>query len=323
MMRDRVYLDGSRRFYKGNVHTHSTWSDGKRPAGEVAERYRSRGYSFLCLSDHNVYSDTQEFDTDGFIVIAGTEQGGISPVMDKNPGFHFNALGDPTVTPSKPRYTHRQKMPHPVPWTGEDTPQNVIDELRARGNLVIYNHPEWHLARFENMVRYHGYFAVEIYNHASEWTPSTSYGTAYWDHALQNGNRIFGLATDDSHKQKDEAIRDYDGGWIQVQAESLTRMDVIRALKRGSFYSSSGPSILDLRVEGGRLHVQCSPCRYVMFKAFPQRGEFLADFKDGNSMTSASNVIDGGMDYIRVECIDAAGQVAWSNPVFIKDLQES
>lgn len=319
-VKDRVYLDGRGRYYKGNVHLHSLWSDGQRTLPDIINRYKSRGYSFICLSDHDVYVDTQAHDSQDFVTIAGAEQGGMNPVMDKNPGFHFNALGDPTVTPPKPRYTHLQRLPHPVPWTDAETPQRVIDELVARGNLVIYNHPEWHLTRFECMVRYRGFFAVEIYNHGTERTTATSYGTAYWDHALQNGKRVFGVAADDSHCQRDDAIRDYDGGWVQVQAEELSRVGLVRAMKQGSFYSSSGPAIYDLRVEEGRLKVQCSPCRFIMFKAFPQRGDFVADYQHGTLLSSASNVVAEDMEYIRVECIDADGQVAWTNPVFVKDL---
>jgi hypothetical protein len=319
-VKDRVYLDGRKRYYKGNVHIHSVLSDGERTPVEVVARYKARGNSFICLSDHDVYTDTTEYDTEDFIVLPGTEQGGINKVPDKNPGYHFNALGDPTVAPARRRYGHGERMPHPIPWTGPDTPQRTLDELAARGNIVIFNHPEWHLTRFEDMVRYGGFFAVEIYNHATEWTPATSYGTAYWDHALQNGKRVFGVAADDSHSQWDKPLPDYDGGWIQVQADGLTREGIITAMKQGRFYASSGPSIHDLRVEGGRLVVSCSPCRYVMFKAFPQRGEFIADFTKAAALTTASNAIAEDMDYIRVECIDADGLVAWSNPVFVSDL---
>jgi hypothetical protein len=321
-VKDRVYLDGKKKYYKGNVHIHSLWSDGQRTLPDIVARYKARGNSFICLSDHDVYTDTTECDAADFIVLPGAEQGGVNKVPDKNPGYHFGALGDPTVAPALPRYRHREPMPHAIPWTGPQTPQRVIDELGARGNLVIFNHPEWHLTRFEDMVSCSGFFAVEIYNYATEWTPATSYGTAYWDHALQNSKRVFGVAADDSHCQKDEAIRDYDGGWIQVQADALTRAGIVGALKRGSFYSSSGPAIHDLRVEGGRLAVSCSPCRFIMFKAFPQRGDFLADFKNGTLLTAASNAVAEDMDYIRVECIDAEGQVAWSNPVFVGDLRD-
>src|SRR5687767_12396090 len=40
-------------WYKGNVHTHSLWSDGDDFPEMIADWYKSRGYHFLALSDHN------------------------------------------------------------------------------------------------------------------------------------------------------------------------------------------------------------------------------------------------------------------------------
>src|SRR4051812_44910849 len=43
-----------KRWYKGNLHTHSLWSDGDDFPEMIADWYRARGYDFLALSDHNV-----------------------------------------------------------------------------------------------------------------------------------------------------------------------------------------------------------------------------------------------------------------------------
>ena len=37
---------------KGNLHAHTTFSDGRRPVAEVIERYREMGYGFLAITDH-------------------------------------------------------------------------------------------------------------------------------------------------------------------------------------------------------------------------------------------------------------------------------
>ena len=37
---------------KGNLHAHTTFSDGRRPVAEVIERYRDMGYGFLAITDH-------------------------------------------------------------------------------------------------------------------------------------------------------------------------------------------------------------------------------------------------------------------------------
>ena len=44
------------RWWKGNIHTHTFWSDGNDFPEMVAEWYRTHGYNFLALSDHNIMS---------------------------------------------------------------------------------------------------------------------------------------------------------------------------------------------------------------------------------------------------------------------------
>lgn len=53
--------DTSPRWYKGNLHTHSLWSDGDDFPEMIAEWYRDRGYNFLALSDHNVLSEGERW----------------------------------------------------------------------------------------------------------------------------------------------------------------------------------------------------------------------------------------------------------------------
>ncbi|MBJ6360075.1 CehA/McbA family metallohydrolase [Paenibacillus sp. GCM10012307] len=320
-MKNKIYLDRNKTTYKGNLHLHTTWSDGSLPADQVVEAFKAKGYHFISLSDHEVYTRTTEFNGEDFITLPGMERGGLNLVADKDPGYHFGVLDDPTVEPEQKRFEHLQTFPTPIPWEGDHSPQDLIDKMRAHGNLVVFNHPEWHLTRFEDMVKYDGFFAIEIYNHATEWSTSSSYGAAYWDHALQNGKRVFGTAADDSHEHNPNwNIPEYGGGWVQVQADALTPASIVSNLKEGRFYSSSGPEIYDLRVEDGQLAIECSPCKFIMFKAFPLRGPFVGNFENGEPLTFASMTIEEDMQYIRVECVDFEGKVAWSNPVFVADL---
>lgn len=43
-------------WWKGNTHTHTLWSDGNGLPESVAGWYRTHGYQFLVLSDHNILS---------------------------------------------------------------------------------------------------------------------------------------------------------------------------------------------------------------------------------------------------------------------------
>ena len=54
-------------WYKGNLHCHSTNSDGKLSPKEVVDLFKENGYSFLCFSDHDIYTDYRsEFDSEDF-----------------------------------------------------------------------------------------------------------------------------------------------------------------------------------------------------------------------------------------------------------------
>jgi hypothetical protein len=45
------------RWWRGNLHTHSLWSDGDDYPEMVADWYKQHGYNFLALSDHNIMAE--------------------------------------------------------------------------------------------------------------------------------------------------------------------------------------------------------------------------------------------------------------------------
>jgi len=49
------------RWFKGNLHTHSLWSDGDDYPEMIADWYQRNGYQFLGISDHNVLQEGQRW----------------------------------------------------------------------------------------------------------------------------------------------------------------------------------------------------------------------------------------------------------------------
>src|SRR4051812_29908106 len=45
------------RWFKGNLHTHSLWSDGDDYPEMIADWYKREGWNFLAISDHNVLEE--------------------------------------------------------------------------------------------------------------------------------------------------------------------------------------------------------------------------------------------------------------------------
>jgi hypothetical protein len=48
-------------WYKGNLHTHSYWSDGDEYPEMIMDWYKSRDYNFVGLSDHNILADHEKW----------------------------------------------------------------------------------------------------------------------------------------------------------------------------------------------------------------------------------------------------------------------
>src|SRR3989304_551542 len=44
-------------WFRGNTHAHSTLSDGEWALEQVVAFYRERGYAFLAMTDHDVFTD--------------------------------------------------------------------------------------------------------------------------------------------------------------------------------------------------------------------------------------------------------------------------
>jgi hypothetical protein len=48
-------------WYKGNLHTHSLWSDGDTFPETAVSWYKEHGYHFIALSDHNILADQEKW----------------------------------------------------------------------------------------------------------------------------------------------------------------------------------------------------------------------------------------------------------------------
>ena len=98
------------RFWKGNLHTHSTRPDAARDAEVVCALYRDAGYDFLALTDHFLPAfgfpivDTRGFRTNRFTTILGAEVH--APATEIGELWHLLAVGLPldfTKTPPSER----------------------------------------------------------------------------------------------------------------------------------------------------------------------------------------------------------------------------
>jgi len=50
-------------YWKGNLHTHSLWSDGNDYPDMIADWYKTHGYQFLALTEHNLLAEGEKWVT--------------------------------------------------------------------------------------------------------------------------------------------------------------------------------------------------------------------------------------------------------------------
>ena len=76
---------------RGNLHSHTTNSDGRAEPQERLDGYVSQGYDFLCLSDHYDITRVDSVDCpEGFVLVQGAELHPQNPFGGET--HHFVAL---------------------------------------------------------------------------------------------------------------------------------------------------------------------------------------------------------------------------------------
>ncbi len=295
------------RFWRGNLHTHSTRSDGVLAPEEVCRRYRDEGYDFLALTDHFIGEygypivDTLPMRTNTFTTILGAELH--SGPMANGELWHILAVGLP------PEFT----PPHSPDFgvhKGMETGPELAARAVAAGAFVAIAHPQWSgltLADARTVTAAH---AVEIYNHGCAVGCDRPDGFAIADLLLSEGRQLSMIATDDAHFSEP----DHFGGWVMVKADANEPEALLSALKRGDFYSSQGPELRDVRIEGDVVVIESS----AVVSAIAMGAGTGAKAVHGASMTRSEVPLSrlNNSPWLRVAVVDAGGRRAWSNPIW-------
>ena len=305
MIRQSAF-ENNRKLLKGELHCHTTRSDGQGDPADVIRMYKEHGFDFLALTDHRRYNYENFAPETEITIIPGME-------MDRNlpgPGVHCHHIV--CVGPQKDQgngFEQDQYFDSARIETAAEC-QEMLDWIHAANNLTVYCHPEWSGVSAREFEELEGNFAMEIWNSGCAIEDGVDTNAAYWDELLIQGKKIYGVATDDGH-----AMYQHCNGWVCVNAENNVS-DILEALKSGAFYASCGPEIYDFRIEDGKAIVECSPVKEIQFRHFrvPYKHTVAAE---GETVTTASVNVREGTGYIRATMVDEQGRRAWTNPIFL------
>jgi hypothetical protein len=289
------------------LHAHTTGSDGELAPAALADHYERAGFDVLALTDHWRRSETTS--TDGLLVLPSVELNCILPGARDG---HVLAFG-----------VHAEKSDLTALGGEYADLARTADWIDAHGGVAYLAHPYWTGVTPGLLELPPNVVGIEVFNAGCELEVGRGLSAVHWDELLEAGRLCLAIATDDSHHPG------FDSGhaWTWLRADERSPDAVLAGLAAGSFYSSCGPTLHDVRRDGGLVEVRCSPCRTVTLLSgktigsavnagrmgYRYAGRVLGE-DDRGLIVHARLELPAAARHARVEVTDAAGRKAWANP---------
>lgn len=291
---------------KGNLHSHTTNSDGKVAPQVRVDGYVEQGYDYLSLTDHHRITPVDSVTApDDFVLVQGVELHPDNPFGGQR--HHFVCLG-------LSEDIDAERLP----------PQHVIDQVRAQGGQAWLAHPHWSSVNIlRDTLPLTGLSGIEVFNTVCQCMGRGESGV-HWDDWMEQEGRTYPMVcNDDLHSDPadpDSGRFDYYRGWTNVRVKERTQSAILEALASGASYGSTGPEIHDISIEGGGgdpavATVKCSEAQRI-YGVCSTYGVQYYDPK--GTFDEATFALRPGAEWVRFEVVAPDGSKAWSNPFSLK-----
>jgi len=191
----------------------------------------------------------------------------------------------------------------------------AVEKARSQGSFIIWAHP-YACGNSANDGIRHGFDGVEIYNSSCDVAYGRGFSSYQWDATLLQQPNVLGFATDDAHFIKGAPVEK--GGWIMVNAPDLSRPTIMNSIRRGNFYSSTGPIFKSIRMEKeDRVVIETSPIAHARLIGSWAKQKYKG-IADGEPMTETHFRLPADWRFARIEIQDMNGKIAWTNPLHIR-----
>ena len=326
----KILLDEKKRYYKANLHCHSTYCDGTSTPEEMKKAYKDAGYSVIAYTAHEMMFDFTHLSDEDFIVLKGYEQGTNNdkcsdPIL-KHQSAHFNFIAkDPSIDTMVGYnfdydWLHSQEQADAIKsilkgynrsHTSEDF-NMIIEEARKLGYLCFYNHPFWSIHSYPDYIDLRGLCGMEVVNGKEDPQEYV------YDDFLRNGVKLHCICADDTHSVSDTGAANSVAfrGFTMLQPDEFTYAGIIDALETGKFYSSQGPEIKSITLDGNVLKVKTSPVEKIYVHGSIRPLEAWGN-RRGDLIEEAEFVLnDDFVKFFRVVATDKFGKKAFSNAYY-------
>ena len=239
---------------KGDLHTHTYYSDGQDGIMMTPADYREEGFDFFSLTDHNrrytsilaaelfdkvdlgmLIMPGEEVHTPGsllHIVHAGGKDSVASKYIKDREGYESEVAEiEGTLTHIPEDYRHRIAM---AKW--------ACDNIHKAGGIAIFAHPYWCPLKYNIPREFSSLLFAEKIFDAFELMGGISNANdniqlALWQEQCMLGNPIPVVGSSDSHNH-DSTVTEFTRRFTIVFAKDNTTEAILDAIKNG--YSVSG-----------------------------------------------------------------------------------
>lgn len=285
-------------WYKANLHTHTTTSDGVLSVTDRVEQYRKAGYDILALTDHRTTNDVRGLSDEKMLVISGMEY---HPICRNAPVcYHIVGLN----------------IPKGFVFDDPDNAERCIAQVKNSGGESFLAHPYWSGQSYEifrDMLS--DFVAIEVYNSTCD-RHGKACSESEWTCCLDNGHVLPAIANDDVHCAAGEDVCEC---WTWLKMPSLSVNNVLTALRSGMCYASCGPRISDFKIKDGKVSLQCSVAAKIHFIGGPGGMGTRRRAEGGKSIKSFSMPVPN-WPYVRAVVTDKTGRRAWTNPILLEGI---
>ena len=299
-------------YVRGDLHTHSVYSDGSGAVADLVRVARLRGLDFLFVTDHTTVR--QRIECRKYPAVWWGQEPGAGP-------HHVCILvGRRRFVPSCDIRRDAERLralghfffyPHPVGWYPNvrytDAQKDALGEAGREFAIEVMN----------------GIFRTDPFH--DEWTEGN---VALWDRYLCAGCRVTGLGATDSHFAPGVG-----NVWTGCADSRPTLQSVLAALRAGRVFASSGPAInltcgrasmgSALKAKRGTVsvHVQCADSYGLAWARLVQDGRAVRELPCRGQRAQSEDVrvrLRAADGYVRAECASLDDRRAYSNPIYFR-----
>lgn len=212
-------LNAQEKWYKGDLHTHTVYSDGEMTREELMESALNEGLNFIANTDHNVVT-TSWPETDDLLVLPGIEVS----------FYHGHAN---IINPDRVIYQNRNVDV----IVSQEGVLEVMDQEYGPNALVMINHPvldefTWQYGK----TRLKDIDAVEVINSPNFYLndEANEYSVLAWDFLLKHGVKLTGVGGSDIHGAPGNAYGEMVGDpATYIYSKELSATSLIKGIKAG------------------------------------------------------------------------------------------